>query len=99
MGQNPGQQLLVIHAAIRYGQTHMDDVSICAVQVNAVDLQKDQHDEYADALVSVQKGVVGDQVEADPGAFFLNGGVEFLSKSVWMIMVTLSPWNSLPIPS
>ena len=48
----------------------MDDVFIGAIQMNAIDFEKSQHDVHADALVSIHKSVVGDQCKAEARAFF-----------------------------
>ena len=44
----------------------------------AVHFQKGKHDIDANALVAIDKGVVGDQGIAEPRALFLFRGIEFL---------------------
>ena len=47
--------------------------------MNAIDFKKRQHDVHANALVSVHKGVVGDQRIAKASALFLLARILFLS--------------------
>ena len=77
--QNPIKQLLVFHFPCRDGETDTGDLGVGGTELDAVRFQKREKNVHANSLVSVHKGVIGDQRKAEPRALFLLCGIEFLS--------------------
>ena len=79
MALHPCQQLIVSHAAVGNSKTDFDNFLIGVFHSDTVDLEKSQHNIDADALVSVNKYVIGNQCISETGTFLFLCGIEFLS--------------------
>ena len=75
---DPCQKAFIIHLPGGDGKTDSGNLIVGAVQTDAVDLQKGQHDTHADPFVAVHKSVVSDQRIAEPCSLFFFGGVKLL---------------------
>ena len=79
MFSDPSQKRFIIHATVSNRKSDVNNILIGAIQTDAVDFQKCQHNIYANPFVAVYEGMVGDQTVANPCTFFLFGGVKLLS--------------------
>lgn len=79
MFSHPGKQIFVVHTAICYTQADLYDILISAVQADAVDFQKCEHHIDTDSLISIDKGMVGNQVIAQLGTLLFLGGIKLLT--------------------
>lgn len=63
---DPSEKILILHFTLCEREPDFDELLICRLQRDAVDFKEGQKHIYADALVSVYKGMVGDEPRTEP---------------------------------
>ena len=76
MIQYPLKELVVPHAPLSNRQPDFYELIVCALYRNAIHLKEGEHDVKADALISVNKRMVGNQRVPETGAFLFLGRIE-----------------------
>ena len=77
--QNPIKQLLVFHLPCRNGKSDARNLGVGGTKLNAVGFKEGEKNIHSNSLVSVYKGVIGDQRKADACALFLLRRIKFLT--------------------
>lgn len=75
MFPNPCENIFVLHTSVRDGEPEPDHIGVGCFDADSVQLQKAEHDVYADAFVAVNESMVGDKRKADFRCLFLLAGI------------------------
>ena len=77
--QDPLKQFLILHLPCRHGKPDARDLGVGGAKLDTVSFKERENNVHSHSLVSVHKGVIGDQRKADASALFLLCRIKFLT--------------------